>query len=427
MSSTATIRLLFAIQLLAMGAMEMSGPFWPLHLRRLAPSDAAFAFAGIAVYVGPMLGTMLTAGFWGRLGDRVGHKPMMVRALLALALTQAALACTTDVAAILVLRFLQGACAGFIAPAQAYGVGIEVAERRSRLFAFLQVATNVGSLAGAVAGGLVLDAASFFWVNAGAAALCGLCAAATWLLLPRVPPVPAPATRATGAGGAAATHGLAAAPVHAPADCKVNRTVDRSVKRTVAGLLAIIGLLLVSRMLVQTPFPLYVSAQFGARHWLVGLCYGLLALGFVIAAPAWARHFEGRSVAQALPRVAGVAAGCALLTALAGLTREVSVFAALYFAWGLLLGATTPVLTALVSRAVGPAVQGRVLGLAQSTNQLASIAGITIGVGLSEWAGLAAIYFFVALSYVLAALLIVAVQRDLKPRPAAINQAGALP
>lgn len=405
MSSAATIRLLFAIQLVAMGAMEMSGPFWPLHLRRLVDSDAAFAFVGIAVYVGPMLGTMLTAGFWGRLGDRMGHKPMMIRALLALALTQAALACTTDVAAILVLRFLQGACAGFIAPAQAYGVAIEAAERRSRLFAFLQVATNVGSLAGAVAGGLVLDAASFFWINAGAAALCGLCALAAWLMLPRVPSVPLPQ------------------PVGAAADT----FASGSVNRTVLGLLAIIGWLLISRMLAQTPFPLYVTAQFGARHWLVGLCHGLLALGFVVAAPAWARRFEGRSVAQVLPPLACIAAGCALLTALAGLTREASVFAAVYFAWGLLLGATTPVLTALVSRAVGPAVQGRVLGLAQGTNQLASIAGIALGVGLSEWAGLASTYFFVALSYALAVLLIVAVQRALKPPTPAIRQAGAAP
>jgi MFS family permease len=180
-------------------------------------------------------------------------------------------------------------------------------------------------------------------------------------------------------------------------------------------------------MLAPTPVPLYVTAQFGARHWLVGLCYGLLALGFVVAAPAWARRFEGRSVAQVLPPLACIAAGCALLTALAGLTREASVFAAVYFAWGLLLGATTPVLTALVSRAVGPAVQGRVLGLAQGTNQLASIAGIALGVGLSEWAGLASTYFFVALSYALAVLLIVAVQRALKPPTPAIRQAGAAP
>jgi predicted MFS family arabinose efflux permease len=85
------------------------------------------------------------------------------------------------------------------------------------------------------------------------------------------------------------------------------------------------------------------------------------------------------------------------------------------------------VLTALVSRAVGPAVQGRALGMAQSTNQLASIAGIAIGVGLGEWAGLAAIYSFVALSYALTALFIVAVHRALKPRPSAISQAGAIP
>ena len=417
MSPAATIRLLFAIQLVAMGAMEMSGPFWPLHLRRLAGSDAVFAFAGIAVYVGPMLGAMLTAGFWGRLGDRVGHKRMMIRALLALALTQAALACTSDVATILTLRFVQGACADFIAPAQAYGVGIASADRRSRLFAFLQVATNVGSLAGAVAGGLVLDAASFFWINASAAALCALCALAAWLLLPRPPasatPPPA-APRPSAAAGALGTLGAVG-------------TLGAGGRATVAGLLAIIGLLLLSRMLAQTPFPLYVTAVFGARHWLVGLCHGLLALGFVAAAPLWARHFEGRTVAQVLPPLACVAAGCALLTALAGLTRELSVFVAVYFAWGLLLGATTPVLTALVSRAVGPAVQGRVLGLAQSSNQLASITGIALGVGLSEWAGLASTYFFVALSYALAALLTLAVQRLLRSRAPSIRQAGAAP
>ena len=31
--STGIVRLLFAIQLVTMGAMEMSGPFWPLRLQ----------------------------------------------------------------------------------------------------------------------------------------------------------------------------------------------------------------------------------------------------------------------------------------------------------------------------------------------------------------------------------------------------------
>jgi hypothetical protein len=34
------IYLLFAIQLISMGAMEMSGPFWPVHLRGLTSSES---------------------------------------------------------------------------------------------------------------------------------------------------------------------------------------------------------------------------------------------------------------------------------------------------------------------------------------------------------------------------------------------------
>lgn len=83
------IYLLFAIQLVSMGAMEMSGPFWPVHLRGLASSESVFSFASIAVYVGPMLGIMVTSAFWGRIGDRHGHKLMMIRALAGLSLTQA--------------------------------------------------------------------------------------------------------------------------------------------------------------------------------------------------------------------------------------------------------------------------------------------------------------------------------------------------
>ena len=171
------IHLLFVIQLVSMGAMEMSGPFWPVHLRSLSHSDDLFTFASIAVYVGPMLGIMLTSTFWGRLGDRFGHKAMMMRALFGLAITQLALAYANDVWLILMLRFLQGACAGYIAPAQAYGVSIESPARRAKLFAYLQVSTNVGSLGGALVGGLILDHAAFFWINFSAAILCAGCGA----------------------------------------------------------------------------------------------------------------------------------------------------------------------------------------------------------------------------------------------------------
>lgn len=387
---TRLVPFLFWVQLISMGAMEMSGPFWPLHLRALADSDTQFALASVLVYAGPMLGIMLTASFWGRIGDRVGHKPMMIRALLGLGLTQFALAWTTDVTLILVLRFVQGACAGYIAPAQAYGVSIVAADRRARLFALLQVSTNVGSLAGAVAGGLILDHATFFWINTLAALLCAACALAVGLVLPPVAPTGPHATRN--------------APPAAPL-----RSLWRS--PPVPGLLLVLGLLLASRMLTQTPFSLYVSAVFHAPNWVVGLCYGLLALGFVASASLWARHFEGRTLRDALGRLVLVALACAALTALAGTSRSVSWFAIVHLLWGMLLGATTPVLTSLVSRAADAARQGQVLGLTQSVSQLSAVAGIGLGGLLSQWAGLDAIYFFVAAAYAIAAMTAWALRR----------------
>jgi uncharacterized membrane protein len=51
--------LLFALQFISMGAMEMSGPFWPIQIKALSASDSVFGFAGVGVYVGPMIGMSL--------------------------------------------------------------------------------------------------------------------------------------------------------------------------------------------------------------------------------------------------------------------------------------------------------------------------------------------------------------------------------
>lgn len=396
------IHVLFAIQLISMGAMEMSGPFWPLHLKALSTSSLEFGFAGVAVYVGPMLGIMLTSAFWGRVGDRTGHKLMMIRALLGLSLTQLALAWANGVWTILLLRFMQGACAGYIAPAQTYGVGIVSPLRRARLFAYLQVSTNLGSLIGAIAGGLILDNATFFWINLIAGGLCLCCAGAVMFVLPdvRAPKlVPTASSKPgkTGSGGAAFTWRASPIP----------------------GLLGIAGILLVSRTIMQTPFSLYVSSTFKVGNWVVGLCYGMLSFGFVVSASLWARYFEDRERAEALRRMTLVALACAVLTLVAALTRHVGVFVAIHFAWGVLLGATTPVLMSLVSRVAGSVHQGYVLGIAQSTTQFASVAGIALGGWLSDGFGLRYTYFFVAVSYALAmaVILVLGRERDAIARP----------
>ncbi|PDT80245.1 MFS transporter [Sinorhizobium sp. BJ1] len=362
--------LLFALQFISMGAMEMSGPFWPIQIMALSPSDGVFGLAGIGVYVCPMLGVSLTSAFWGRMGDRYGNRLMMVRALTGLAVTQLLVAFADDVWTILALRFLQGACAGYIAPAQAYGVEVTGGRDRARLFAWLQVATNVGSLGGAFLGGLILDALPFEAVNLTAGVICAFCAAVAWTSLP-VPP-----------GGAA----LAVTAKATTASCAPSTGVS------VLALLALMGLLLASRMVLQVPFSLYMSEVYGAQHWSTGLSYGLLALGFVVAAPVWARTFEGRAPSFVLGWNVVIAGGCFVVTGLAGSTRAIGLFAALYFAWGALLGGTTPVLLSLVSAATRSERQGSVLGLAQTCQQGASVVGIIAGVAATQRFGLKAAF-----------------------------------
>ncbi len=384
------IYLLFAIQLISMGAMEMSGPFWPVHLRGLTASESVFSFASIAVYVGPMLGIILTSAFWGRIGDRHGHKLMMIRALAGLSLTQLGLALFSDIWVILVLRFLQGAFAGYIAPAQAYGVSIEAPARRARLFAILQISTNVGSLLGAVVGGLILDYATFFWINIIASALCAVCTVVAVVTLPNVPPVKkAPVAESTTA---------------------LHRSQSLWQGTPLLSLLGVMGILLLARMLPQTSFSLYVSSVFEVSNSVVGLCYGLLALGFILSATHWSRYFEHRTQQETLQRITFVVIGCIGLTAIAGLTRTPAVFVLAYFIWGVLLGATTPVLMALISKTADNSRQGHVLGIAQSTAQFASIAGISAGGLLSQVYGLQYTYLFVCLAYAVALVPIVALR-----------------
>ncbi|VVM41002.1 MFS transporter [Pseudomonas fluorescens] len=394
------IYLLFAIQLVSMGAMEMSGPFWPVHLRGLTTSESLFSFASIAVYVGPMLGIILTSAFWGRIGDRYGHKLMMIRALAGLSLTQLGLALFSDIWVILILRFLQGAFAGYIAPAQAYGVSIEAPSRRARLFAILQISTNVGSLLGAVVGGLILDYATFFWINIIASALCAVCTVIAAVTLPDVPPV------------------KKAVIVDKTAPVRSGSLWQGS---PLLSLLGVMGILLLARMLPQTSFSLYVSSVFEVSNSVVGLCYGLLALGFILSATAWSRYFEHRGQQDTLQRMTYVVIGCIVLTAVAGITHNPLVFVVAYFIWGVLLGATTPVLMALISKTADSSQQGHVLGIAQGTAQFASIAGISAGGLLSQVYGLQYTYLFVCLAYVVALIPIVALRywpAAMQPSPA---------
>ena len=373
-------RWLCALQLVAMGAMEMSGPFWSLHLRRLGDlSPHALAWTSAIAYAGPMAMAMCTTPWWGRLGDRIGHKTMLLRALLALAATQWWIAATDSVAVILAVRLLQGALAGTIAAAQAYGARLVTRQARGALMAQLQVTTALGSVAGPVLGGWLFDARGFSALNVWAGAACLACAAVAAVVLPSVAPMPAARTDAAGprmvqlAGG-------------------------------VYGLLLGIVLVQAGKMMPQTFFGVYAAEVLHVSSRVTGLCYAGTALGLCVAAPFWARRFAPQPAARVLAQVEWILWACVAIVALQALATDVVLFVLARVLWGVCLAALLPVFYGLLSRDAADDAQGRVLGAGNAAAKAGALVGAGAGGLALAWVPLPAMFWTVALLYAVAAL-----------------------
>lgn len=375
------VRRLFVIQLVSMAAMEMSGPFWSLQLRALqVMSHQELAWASGIAYAGPMITAMCFTPFWGRLGDRFGHKPMLLRALLALAATQCWIALSGSVAVILAARLVQGALAGFIAAAQAYGAGLVGRGERGPLLARLQVATAVGSVTGPILGGWLFDASGFGMVNAVAAFACLACAACAATGLP------------------------------ASQACETKRSASKtavrpSLLRSAAGGL-LLGIILVQagKMMPQAFFGLYAEDVLHASKRTAGLCYGALALGLCLAAPFWARRFARASRTSVLTQVEWLCWACAVIVAVQASSHDIALVLLSRLFWGGCLAALLPVFYSLLSREAADDEQGRVLGAGNAAAKAGALLGAGLGALAMVWIPLDYMFWPVAVLYAAAAL-----------------------
>ncbi|MHA4968917.1 MULTISPECIES: MFS transporter [unclassified Pseudomonas] len=377
-ANSTALRLLVVIQLVSMGAMEMSGPFWPLQIQRLL-GDAGAHYTGLLsslVYAGPMMAAMILTPLWGRLGDRTGHKPMIIRALLALAACQALAALTFDPWLLVAIRVAQGALAGFIAAAQAYALACCGDSGRGHIMARLQSATAVGSLAGPVLGGWLMDISGFALLCYSATAVCLVCALVSLFL-------PSDTQRLR------KTH--ATTPTALP-------------KGWLGAMLGIIVLIQAAKMMPQPFYALYVADVLHAPGWLIGASYAASALTLALSAPLWGRLFDRHPPAHTLRIIEWVTWACALTLACTALASEWLGFIASRLLWGMWQGALLPVAYTLIANTVAPAQQGFALGIGNSAAKAGALGGALLGgIGMGM-VGLAHSFWLVALTYALAAL-----------------------
>jgi DHA1 family multidrug resistance protein-like MFS transporter len=151
-----------AVQFLAMASISCVTPFLPLYLQQLglAEPEAVRLWSGY-IFGANLLTAFIFSFVWGKLGDRYGRKPMLVRAGIGTALTITLMGFVTDHIQLLLLRLLNGAVSGF-APAASALVAVNAPKERSGYALGMFHSSSIsGTICGPLIGGVFADLFGF--------------------------------------------------------------------------------------------------------------------------------------------------------------------------------------------------------------------------------------------------------------------------
>jgi len=137
-------------------------PFLPYYVQELgitAPGQVELWSGLLHSMHALAMGIMAPA--WGSLADRVGHKPMVARAMFGGALILAAMAFVGNVQQLLVLRTVQGAVTGTVVASTALVAAGTPVDQCGMALGALQMGIYLGASFGPVLGGLIADASGY--------------------------------------------------------------------------------------------------------------------------------------------------------------------------------------------------------------------------------------------------------------------------
>ncbi len=136
-------------------------PFMPLYLIDLGESDTgAMIWTGIIQAAGA--GVLLVATpLWGALSDRIGKKPMVLRALVGASISVGLMGLATEAWHLVILRMIQGATSGTNSAIMALAVVVLPGSRLGMGMGFLQTAQFLGSSFGPLLGSVASAALGF--------------------------------------------------------------------------------------------------------------------------------------------------------------------------------------------------------------------------------------------------------------------------
>jgi MFS transporter, DHA1 family, multidrug resistance protein len=344
-------------------------PAFPIILRRMGLTDSAeiFIWSGVLFGAAP-LSAALIGPFWGALGDRIGRKAMVLRALLGVTVFVGAMSFVEHPMPLLVLRLAQGVFSGFIAPSLTLVSVHAPLERQGRIAATLQFAILAGAVIGPPLGGWILDrtSPSFLFSTTAAAALFSALLVATQAreLVPPVPASPGAKRMATVLSAFRDVRDVVADPV--------------VLKLLLAIFAARFGSTCVEPVFAAYAQEFASESSFVASHpsFANGVLVSATNLGNLLALPFWGRRGDRHGHRRTL---AIAAAGAGLLYPLQAFAPEPISLFAIRFCAGIFLAGTVPAAYGMVAEETPAERRGSSYSLTFSALALASSIAPLVG------------------------------------------------
>lgn len=333
----------------ASSAWQQVVPFLPLYLQELGVVEGLNQWSGV-VYALHYISAIFFLPFWGKMADRFGRKPLMLRAGICLSVLYFVMSLARHPYHVAIVRFLNGALTGFIPGATALIATNTPRELTGRYVAAMQTASAGGTIIGPAIGGALADLFGF----RGALRASGFMVfiAVILVLVFVVEP-----NKTVSSSSTTIRHDVQTAFSHP----------------ILLGTMLAMGFTAFATLSLQPVLTLYLTElSGGAANWLRGTIFSLPGVAFMLTASLWTRKGERSGFESLMPL--GLLLSGALATTLAW-PRSIYIFAVLYFVMGICVAALRPAAAALVALKVDEGFQGRAYALQQSAFMFGGFAG----------------------------------------------------
>jgi len=356
-------------------------PFFPRHIESLGVTDRAEIelWTGLVFGAAPLAAAVMTP-VWGALGDRIGRKAMIARAMIAITIFVGGMSFMTTPQGLLFMRLGQGVFSGFVAPSITLVSVSAPADRQGRVTGSLQTAIALGAVVGPLLGG-VLTPEVGVEVIFRTVSVMALLSAALVLVMAREDA----GTRRETAPGERSPRALLRAAV---TDLREALAIPE-----LRGVVVFLFWLQFGIGVTNPLMELFVRDVSGGDSAAVarttGALFSAMAAINLIAMPWWGIHGDKVGHARALRR-------CALLASAALALHSVVSAVALLFVSRILLGAgmagASPCAYGLAAAELPLERRGGGMGLVFSARTLAISLSAFSGGWLSQWVGIRGLF-----------------------------------